>query len=95
MKLLITQPYLNLKGGAERVLLKIAQHYGAKILTVEYDKKKTFPEFADLDIEVVKRKVPLSSMLPYRAAQGMLAGYTFYNMKIREDYDVLNAHTSP
>ncbi|MDE1761680.1 MAG: glycosyltransferase [Candidatus Micrarchaeota archaeon] len=95
MKLLITQPYLNLKGGAERVLLKIAQHYDAKILTVEYDKEKAFPEFKDLDVHVVKRDVPFSSMLPYRAAQGMLAGYTFYNMKIREDYDVLNSHTSP
>ena len=92
---MITQPYLNLKGGAERVLLKIAQHYDAKIYTIEYNKKETFEEFKDLDIEVVTKKIPFADSLPYRASQGMRAGYTFYNLKIKEDYDLINAHTSP
>jgi len=45
MKMIIAQPYLNLMGGAERVILKIAQHYDAKIYTLEYNKKSTFEEF--------------------------------------------------
>lgn len=92
---MITQPYLNLKGGAERVVLEIAKKYDAKIYTIEYKKNETFEEFKNLDIEVVTKKIPFSAMLPYRASQGMRAGYTFYNLKIKEDYDLLNPHTSP
>ncbi|MGC8710208.1 MAG: glycosyltransferase [Candidatus Micrarchaeia archaeon] len=95
MKLVLAQPYLTLKGGAERVILKIAQHYDAKIYTTEYNKETTFPEFADVDIELIKKKVPLSGMLPYRASQGLRYGYTFYNTKIKDDYDLINSHISP
>ncbi len=95
MKLLIVQPYLNLKGGAERVILKIAQHYSASIYLLEYSPKTTFPEFKDIDIKKVGKKVPLSDMLPYRASQGLRYGYNFYNLKLHEDYDVVNAHISP
>lgn len=95
MKLIVVQPYLNLKGGAERVILKVAQHYGAKILVLEYNPKATFREFKDLDINIIGKDVPLSGILPYRAAQGLRYGYNFYNLKIKEDYDVLNPHISP
>ena len=94
-KLIIIQPYLNLKGGAERVILKIAQHYGSSIYLLEYSPKSTFSEFKDINIHTVGKKVPLSDMLPYRASQGLRYGYNFYNLKIKEDYDVLNAHISP
>ncbi len=77
------------------MILKVAQHYDASIYTLEYDKDATFPEFSELDIRVMGRDVPLSSKLPYRASQGFRYGYNFYNMKIREDYDVLNPHISP
>ena len=95
MKLILMQPYLNLRGGVERVILKVAQHYKASIYTLEYDKQATFSEFADLDIKLIGRDVPLSDKLPYRASQGFRYGYNFYNMKIKEDYDVLNPHISP
>ncbi len=95
MKLIVVQPYLNLKGGAERVMLKIAQHYGAPIFLLEYNPKTTFGEFKDLDVRIVGKKVPLSERLPYRASQGLRYGYNFYNLKISDDYDVLNAHISP
>ncbi len=95
MKLLVLQPYLNLMGGVDRVILKIAQHYDAKILTLEYNKETTFPEFSKLDIEIVKSRKGISKVLPYRASQGFRYGYNFYRMKIREDYDVLNPHISP
>jgi glycosyltransferase involved in cell wall biosynthesis len=95
MKLLVLQPYLNLMGGVDRVILKIAQHYDAKILTLEYNKKTAFPEFSKLDIEVLGNDSPVSKILPYRASQGFRYGYNFYRMKIKEDYDVLNPHISP
>lgn len=95
MKLILLQPYLNIKGGAERVILEIAKHYKAPILTLEYDKATTYEEFEDIDVRVVGKKVPLSNFLPYRASQGLRYGYNFYNLKIKEDYDVLNPHISP
>ncbi|MGC8662238.1 MAG: glycosyltransferase [Candidatus Micrarchaeia archaeon] len=95
MKLLIIQPYLNLRGGAERVILSIARHYDAKIYTTEYNKRTTFQEFRDFDIKVVKKHIPLSDKLPYRASQGLRYGYTFYNLALKEDYDLINAHISP
>lgn len=95
MKVLIAQPYINLKGGVDRVILKVAEHYKARILTLEYDRKGSFDEFSKLDIEVVGKKVPLSRMLPYRASQGFRYGYGFYNLKLEEGYDVINAHISP
>ena len=95
MKVLIAQPYLTLKGGAERVILKIAERYKAKIYTTEFDPKGTFPEFKNFDVEIIKKHIPLASILPYRASQGLRYGYTFYNTLIKEDYDVINAHISP
>jgi len=91
----MTQANLTLKGGAERVVLKIAQHYKAKIYVAEYDPKNTFEEFRDLDVEVAGTD-RLFKVLPYgRASQGLSYGLSFYNLKIKDDYDVLNAHIAP
>lgn len=95
MKLILVQPYVSLKGGFERVMLKIAQHYNATIYTLEYNQRTTFPEFKECDIKVIGKDVPLSNLLPYRAHQGLTYGVNFYNMAIKEDYDVINAHISP
>jgi len=95
MRLVLAQPYLTMKGGAERVILRIAQKYKAPIYTLEYDKSSTFPEFGDIDIKVIGKDIPFSDMLPYRAAQGLRYGYNFYNLKIGEDYDAINSHISP
>ncbi len=93
--MLLTQANLTLMGGAERIVLKIAQHYKAGIYTAEYSRGSTFPEFADLDIHVVGKPM-LSKMLPYgRVMQGLNYGMSFYNLKISEDYDVINAHIAP
>jgi len=94
MKLLITQSNLTLKGGAERVVLKIAQHYKAKIYTAEYNPDATFEGFRDLDVNVIGRLGP-SSLSYGRVTQGLNYGLTFYNLKLKEDYDVINAHVSP
>jgi glycosyltransferase involved in cell wall biosynthesis len=95
MRMVMTQSNLTLRGGAERVLLKIAQHYDAKIYTAEYNLGTTFQEFRDLDVEVIGSGM-LKRVLPYgRVAQGLDYGLGFYNFRIKEDYDVINAHMSP
>lgn len=95
MKLIVLQPYLNLRGGVERAILKIAQHYDAKIYTLEYNKGTTFEGFRKLDVEVIGKEAPFAKYLPYRASQGLRYGYNFYDLKIKDDYDVINPHISP
>jgi glycosyltransferase involved in cell wall biosynthesis len=95
LKLIITQANLTLKGGAERVVLKIAQHYKAKIYTAEYDPKNTFEGFSDLDIEVIGKQGMLKAMPYGRASQGLNYGLSFYGLKLQEDYDVINPHMAP
>lgn len=95
MKLILAQANLTLKGGAERVVLKIAQHYRAKIYTAEYDPKKTFEGFKDLDVEVIGKQSMLRR-IPYgRASQGLTYGLSFYGFRLKDDYDVVNAHIAP
>ncbi len=95
VKLIIMQSNLTLKGGAERVILKIAKHYNAKVYTAEYEQQNTFNEFKDIDIEVIGSKF-LLNLLPYgRINQAINYGSAFYNFKLKEDYDVINAHMAP
>ena len=95
MKLLIAQHNINERGGAEKVILKIAQRYDATIYTLGYDKEGTFDEFKNIDIKVFSSKGKLSSLFPARVANAIYYGYNFYNLKITEDYDVINPHMSP
>ncbi len=95
MRLVIAQSNLTLLGGGEKVVLKVAQRYGAKIYTAEYNPKTTFPEFKDLDVEVIGSK-SLANALPYgRVMQGLKYGLSFHGYRIRDDYDVINAHMAP
>jgi alpha-1,3/alpha-1,6-mannosyltransferase len=95
LKVVMTQASLTLKGGDERVVLKIAQHYDAKIYTAEYDKANALEGFRDLDVEVIGKSFA-SRMMPYgRLSQGIDYGLSFYNYTIKEDYDVINAHIAP
>ena len=95
IKLIIAQSNLTLMGGAERVLLKIAQRYNAKIYTAEYEPNNTFEEFKYLDVQTIGRNSWLK-LLPYgRISQGLNYGLAFYNLKLKEDYDVINAHMAP
>ncbi len=95
MKLLITQHNINERGGAEKVILKIAQKYKATIYTLGYDPKGTFEEFKDVDINVFKKRGSESKLLPKRVSNALHYGYSFYSLKFKEDYDVINAHMSP
>jgi glycosyltransferase involved in cell wall biosynthesis len=95
MKIAIAQSNLTLKGGGERVVLKIAQRYRAPIYVAEYDPANTFEEFAKLDVRVILKKGMLSK-LPYgRASQGLSYGLSFYNLDLQDGFDVINAHMAP
>lgn len=95
MKLAITQSNLTLKGGGERVVLKVAQHYRAPIYVAEYDPVNTFEEFRKLDVRVMPKKGILAK-LPYgRASQGLSYGLGFYNLDLQDEFDVINAQMAP
>ncbi|MGC8924206.1 MAG: glycosyltransferase [Candidatus Micrarchaeia archaeon] len=96
MDLVLLQPFLHAKGGLEKVVLKIAQKYNAVIYTYRYLKESTFPEFGDIDIRVVKPFITSpASVLPSRLKWGIQSGEVFWNIKIKDDYDVVNAHGTP
>jgi glycosyltransferase involved in cell wall biosynthesis len=95
MRIAIAQSNLTLKGGGERVVLKVAEHYRAPVYVAEYDPKNTFEQFGDIDIRVMARK-GLASRLPYgRVSQGLSYGLGFYNLKLGDEFDVINAHMAP
>ncbi len=88
MDLVITHPNLYLKGGAELVLLKIAQKYNPTIYTYNYQPDNTWAGFKELNVKVIKH-YDMDSLFMLKT------GYGFYNLKIKEDYDAINAHWSP
>lgn len=95
MKIAIAQSNLTLKGGGERVVLKIAQHYKAPIYTAEYDPANSFEEFRKLDVRIIPKK-GIWPKLPYgRASQGLNYGMGFYNLDLQDEFDVINAHMAP
>ena len=95
MKLVLVHPFLYTRGGAERVVLKVAQHFKSKVYCSIYDPETTFSEFKDLDVEVIKTKTePLFSPFPKRIKDAAVAGIQFYSLKL-DDYDVINAQGTP
>jgi glycosyltransferase involved in cell wall biosynthesis len=94
MRLLVTTPFLETRGGMERVVLKIAQHFKAKIHCITYDAENSFQDFIDMDVEVAKpgwlRCMPVGK----RISTAIEAGWHFYNARLK-DYDVINAHQTP
>ncbi len=54
-KIALFHPWIKSKGGAEKVVLKLAKELNASvdIYTWIYDKEKTFPEFKDLNIKIL------------------------------------------
>jgi glycosyltransferase involved in cell wall biosynthesis len=95
-------PHLNSYGGAERVILEIAKKFNPKIYATEYEKDKTFPDFGEFDIKVIRpsilsrpTRVFLRMERDIRVRTIVHSGFALLNHKIRENYDVLNAHLTP
>lgn len=96
MKVILTQPFLHTKGGLERVILEIAKKYNPIIYTYRYLPEQTFEEFKEFDIRIIKPQITLpASILGERVKWAVQSGECFYNLKIKEEYDVINAHGTP
>ena len=56
-KIALYHPWIYLKGGAERVILEIANRskHDFVLFTSHYDRERTFPEFKDLNINELKK----------------------------------------
>ncbi len=97
MDLVLVQPYLQVRGGLENVLLHIAKKYNPTIYTYLYSPENTFPEFKEFDIRVVKPHLTrITNFLKDGGFKWSIqSGDAFWNLKIQEDYDVINAHGVP
>ncbi len=99
MDLVIAHPFLQQKGGAEKVILEIAKKFNPVIYSVVYKEENTFSEFKEFDIKIIPKN---SFEKPFfflkgdqRRYSAVAAGFRYLNYKIKEDYDVINAHGTP
>ena len=94
MRLIVTTPFLETRGGAERVVLKIAKHFDATIRCLSYNSKNTFSEFQNINVETAPQnfldKLPSGNRFTTVAK----AWQHFYNLKL-DGYDVINANQTP
>jgi len=102
MDLVLLQPYLDGRGGSERVVLELARNFSPIIYTFKYEKASTYPEFSDCDIRMLKpsgfgslASSAASIDSDMRMSQVAAAGFTFLGVKLKDDYDVINAHLPP
>ncbi len=99
MKVLLFCSIILHKGGADRVILEIAKRFNAPIYTSKYVKETAFEEFAELDIRVIKQSIFEKPFLSLRKndifKDLVFSGLKFLNYKVKEDYDVINAHGHP
>ncbi|MGV8176883.1 MAG: glycosyltransferase family 4 protein [Candidatus Bilamarchaeaceae archaeon] len=99
MDLVMAHPFLNQKGGVERVVLEIADEFEPVIYTAGYEKEKTFPEFREFDVRILPRS-GLENAFSFmkgdsRRHGAVSAGLRFYGCDLKGDYDVINAHGTP
>lgn len=96
MKLVLIHPYLQITGGGERLVLKIAQRYDPIIYTVAYEPDHTFPEFRNFDVREIEPNALDRAAHTLKLKRSPSASmFTFAGYKVRDDYDVINAHGVP
>ncbi len=102
LDLILAQPYLEGRGGAERVVLKIAHHFNAPIYTMGHSGKSCYDEFRELDIRIVKPGIlsgiaGAASSFDRDSRSGRLAraGPSFFGFEVKESYDAISAHLPP
>ena len=94
LRLKLVTSSLDVKGGANRVILKMAQHFDAPIYCRRYVPENTFEEFRDLEIIVPEKSRFDNAPVGRNALKTLESTNYFYNLKL-EDYDVINAHIAP
>src|SRR3989338_6719532 len=88
MDLMIVHPNFVLKGGAELVISKIAEKFNPIIYTYAWKKENSWQQLKEQDIRIIK-PLEMNSLFMLRTGLG------FYNLKIKDNYDVINAHFPP
>lgn len=88
MNLVIVHPNFVLRGGAELVVAKIAERLNPIIYTYAWNRNNSWEKLKECDVRIIK-PLRMDSLFMLRA------GYGYYHMKIKEDYDVINAHFPP
>ncbi len=94
MRLVIATNFLTTKGGLERVVLKVAEHFDARIHCVSYDPEGTYAGFKDVDVRSMKGGALDKLPLERRLTASLEAGRYFYDLKL-DDYDLVNCHQAP
>jgi len=96
-KVIILQPTISSKGGLERVIIAIAKHYNATIYTADFDKDKTYPDFSNMNIKIIKypKIINIFKFLPDKIFYGIKYSLIFMFLKIKEPYDIIIANASP
>lgn len=86
-----------MKDGAAKITLEIAKYYDAKIYTIDYNQEKTFPEFSEIDITVLKKPAISGILSPFgkKISDGLGYGLAHWSYKINEEYDIINAQGTP
>jgi glycosyltransferase involved in cell wall biosynthesis len=94
MRLIVATNFLTTKGGLERVVLKIAEHFDARVHCVHYNPETTYDGFKKLHVESMKGGFLTKLPLERRLTASLEAGNYFSNLKL-EDFDLINAQQSP
>jgi len=94
LRLKLVTTSLDVKGGANRVILKMAQQFRAPIYCLEYKAEKNFDEFSDF--EIITPKTDYISKLANRnqAVNTLNACNYFKKLKFGEN-DIVSAHLPP
>lgn len=88
MKLVVVHPNFVLRGGAELVVAKIAERFHPVIYTYAWKPQNSWDVLKECDVRIIK-PLQMNSLFMLRT------GFGYYRMKIKEDYDVVNAHFPP
>jgi glycosyltransferase involved in cell wall biosynthesis len=94
-KIALFHPWLKSRGGAEKVVLKLAQELDAKvdIYTWIYDKEKTFSEFKKLNVNLLAPKFA-KKFSRMHILRGLFLIFSFFSKIPLEKYDKFIISTS-
>jgi len=86
---------LCMMGGGERVVLQIAKRFNPVIYTTNYS-REALPEFREFDVRILSPHARAMFPDARPGDPGTVVSHMGYlHSKIREGYDVLNAHGTP
>lgn len=99
MDVVICHPSLRYRGGAERLILEIAKKYNPVIYTADGGLENGYPEFREFDVREIPAHPAEKAFFFFRDSGRVRisarAGFRYFDYKIKDSYDVINAHVVP